>query len=83
MKPATSYRLDYQGLDVGCPGNHESSAFVGRPWVGIQFNCCGAYTRIYRNADGTAYRGSCPRCCRPVTLQVGSEGTDARFFVAE
>ena len=83
MKPATSYRLDDEGLEGGRLGIHESSGFVGRPWVGIQFNCCAVYSRIYRHADGTAYRGACSRCCRRVTLLVGSEGTDARFFVAE
>ncbi|MCH7993063.1 MAG: hypothetical protein IIB57_01315 [Planctomycetes bacterium] len=83
MKLPAFFRQDHEGLEGGCPGHHESSGFVGRPWVGIHFNCCAVYSRIYRNADGTAYRGACPRCCRPVMLRVGSEGTDARFFVAE
>ncbi|MCH8150682.1 MAG: hypothetical protein IH987_22375 [Planctomycetes bacterium] len=83
MKPTSSYRPDYEALDGDDAGNHEPSGFVGRPWVGIQFNCCAVYARIYRNTDGGAYNGACPRCRRPVMLRVGSGGTDSRFFVAE
>lgn len=83
MKPTSSYRPDYEAVDGGDVGIRESSGFVGRPWVGIQFNCCAVYARIYRDTEGTAYYGVCPRCRRPVTLRVGSGGTDSRFFVAE
>jgi hypothetical protein len=60
-----------------------NSTSRGRPWVGIRFDCCNVYTRVYRNADGTAYLGRCPRCLKKVRLNVGAGGTDARFFVAE
>jgi len=53
-----------------------------RRWLGIQFNCCGAYSRIYRNNAQTAYVGWCPQCARPVRIPIGPEGTDARFFTA-
>jgi len=80
--PAESpdYKLD---LSAG-PGRNDSdenAALAGRPYLSVHFACCGVYMRIYRSADGKAYRGRCPRCGRPVTFQVGSEGTDCRFFV--
>lgn len=83
MSHSPDYRLNFEGLDNVRPDNHEASDFVGRPWVGVHFNCCAVYARIYRNTEGTAYDGVCPRCRSAVTLRVGSDGTDARFFVAE
>ncbi len=55
---------------------------VGRRFVGVQFNCCDVYMRVYLNRDQTAYEGRCPKCARPVRLVVGPGGTDARFFTA-
>lgn len=53
---------------------------AGRPYLGLRFDCCGAYARAYRNHDRTAYVGSCPRCGGSVRIRIGSEGVSARFF---
>lgn len=55
----------------------------GRPWIGVFFRCCHVYSRIYRNAAGSAYTGRCPRCSSEVTARVGSGGTQRRIFFAE
>lgn len=52
----------------------------GRSYLGLHFACCGVYSRIYRNADGTAYQGNCPRCARPATVRIGPGGSTDRFF---
>ena len=54
----------------------------GRKYVGVQFACCSVYARVYINRDRTAYLGNCPRCGRPVKLNIGQGGTDSRFFTA-
>ena len=53
-----------------------------RPYLGITFNCCGTYGRIYKNKEGTAYVGRCPKCMRTIKIPVGKGGTEQRFFNA-
>lgn len=55
----------------------------GRPWLAIRWRCCEVYSRVYRNAAGTAYEARCPRCGRDITVAVDPRsGTRARFFEA-
>jgi len=82
MDDSPAYRIDIDGVDDPAAVGSAAPGRRLRPWVGVHFDCCGVYTRVYRNREGTAYQGACPRCARPVTLRIGPDGTDARFFVA-
>ena len=77
------YHLEIDGVEDSTPNAHDRQSLRSRPWLGIRFDCCGVYTRVYRNPEGTAYCGQCPRCLRRLTLRIGPDGTDARFFAAE
>ena len=63
-------------------GTDQTRRGTGRRFIGVRFDCCGAYQRVYLNRQGTAYEGRCPRCARPLAIRVAAEGIDARFFVA-
>ncbi|MBF0530153.1 MAG: hypothetical protein HQK55_12960 [Deltaproteobacteria bacterium] len=53
----------------------------GRKFLGIKFNCCNVYYRIYVNRQGTHYEGRCPKCGQPVKVRIDpTAGTNTRFF---
>lgn len=53
-----------------------------RKYLGIMFQCCNVYGRIYKNREGTAYVGKCPKCFKNIVIPIGNGGTDKRFFNA-
>lgn len=53
-----------------------------KKYLGILFECCNVYRRVYLNEQKTAYEGQCPLCHREVKVVIGPEGTDTRFFRA-
>ena len=60
--------------------DNEQQGKTPRKFLGIMFDCCGVYGRIYQNKEGTAYVGRCPKFLRPVRIQIGEGGTGQRFF---
>lgn len=75
--------VDIDGLREQYAPADNPKGLKGRPWIAVQWECCSTYSRIYRNAEGTAYEGRCPKCQRPVRASIGVGGTNNRFFVAE
>ena len=51
-------------------------------FLGIMFECCNVYGRIYKNKEGTHYVGRCPRCLREIKIRIAQGGTTNRFFSA-
>jgi hypothetical protein len=64
-------------------GKGKRKAPEKRPYLGIYFRCCHIYSRIYKNREGTAYVGYCPKCMRRVRVKIGEGGTSERFFIAQ
>ena len=72
-------------LDLSSDAAGESDgaiSLVGRRYIGVRFECCDVYTRVYVNPSETAYVGNCPKCARQVNIRIGPGGTSKRFFVA-
>ncbi len=83
MSDQPDYIVEIAGVEAaGQIGGGQITARGRRRWLGMHFDCCGLYCRIYRNKEGTAYVGHCPRCARPVRVPIGPDGTDCRLFRA-
>jgi hypothetical protein len=86
MSDDPDYILDIQGIEDPASDNahedHAGQESGSRKWIGVQFECCGTYARVYKNREGTAYEGRCPRCLRWVEVGIGPGGTDQRMFRA-
>jgi hypothetical protein len=77
------YIVDIDGIKTPGPASPANGKSLrGRPWLAVQWRCCGVYSRVYRNKAGTLYEGKCPKCGHPVTARVGPGGTSHRFFEA-
>ncbi|MBM4376090.1 MAG: hypothetical protein FJ095_13480 [Deltaproteobacteria bacterium] len=50
--------------------------------LGVMFECCNAYRRIWKRRDISAYEGRCPRCARLITIAVGPGGSTSRVWIA-
>ncbi len=53
-----------------------------KSYLGIMFECCNVYARIYKNKAGTHYVGHCPKCMKSIKIKIGSSGSGDRFFRA-
>lgn len=55
-----------------------------RPYIGVQFQCCQVYTRIYRDPKVMYYEGRCPKCMKPIRVEVDPKnGVAGKFIKAE
>ncbi|MEM6394127.1 MAG: hypothetical protein AAF797_15275 [Planctomycetota bacterium] len=90
MSSGPDYQVEISGIQghSGALGGGAAKAAgvtggAGRPWIAVTYECCSVYSRVYRNRDGTAYEGKCPKCGKTVKAAIGPGGTATRFFRAE
>lgn len=75
--PGSQLDLSSDAAPTKGPGEDRRGKFLG-----VTFECCGVYARIYQNRAGDAYEGRCPRCMGRIHVGIGPEGGNTRFFVA-
>jgi hypothetical protein len=89
MRDDRDYKVELTAKAAGAtsapptPDAAPAGAPAGRPFINIHFACCNVYLRVYRSADGQAYRARCPKCAQAVNFKVQPGGTDARIFRVE
>ncbi|MBA2116600.1 hypothetical protein [Bremerella alba] len=68
--------------ESGQPRQNAEQGRKSRPFLGVKFDCCSIYSRIYQNKDGTHYIGNCPKCAKQIRIRIGQGGSGNRFFTA-
>lgn len=54
-----------------------------RKFLGILFECCSVYSRVYRSEEQMFYEGRCPKCLRHLKVRVDPHsGARERFWRA-
>lgn len=67
------------GIIKGVEANEEKRA--PKPFLGVMFECCGVYDRVYREKNTQEYQGRCPKCLRKFKVQVDEQrGTATKFI---
>jgi hypothetical protein len=69
-------------VPLDCYDQPDASRTPPQPHIGVLFECCGVYARIYRRPGERVYQGRCPKCLRMVRVRVGPDGTNVRLFRA-
>ena len=80
-------RLNYpmpHGKNWYLRGSQEAVYFPPpkRKYIGVLFECCDVYTRIYISKKKAAYIGWCPKCAHRIEIKIDKQGTNSRFFRA-
>jgi hypothetical protein len=74
-------RLTADGVEK-CAGADKRGREAERPWIGVHFECCGIYARVYRDVSADRYESRCPKCAAPITIRVSPDGVSTNIVRA-
>lgn len=69
-------------MPLDCYDSRDEQPADTRPYIGVLFECCDVYARVYRRPDRMVYQARCPKCLRMVRVRVAADGVNARLFRA-
>jgi hypothetical protein len=72
--------MDIYDSNPKLQGENAESENSARPYLGVHFECCDVYLRLYRPKDRPFYQGRCPKCGKPIYIPVKKGGSSSRFF---
>jgi len=83
MTDPRDYKLDLSstnGANDARAGSRGAQTGAPRPYLSVHFKCCNAYSRVYRNIDGTRLRKADARAApRTVTFGVGKKRNGSAY----
>lgn len=70
-------------FDTGAsPNDSRPASDCKRVWIGVFYECCETYSRVYRRPSELQYRGRCPKCGMEINVRVGPNGVSSRILIA-
>jgi len=60
----------------------EKDSVTGRSYIGVHYECCQVYSRVYLKQEQKKQISHCPKCGNAFHIKFSENGTDSPFWLA-